>query len=749
MNKRAPGLVAFLALALGLALAGALLLLTSFKPYDDEGYVLLSLVNFADGHALYREIYTQYGPFFYGWTDALHRLLRFDFNHVAARGLTLFYWLGAALCSAWIVHHVTRSIRWTLLALAATFAHLWQMTAEPGHPGGLIAFLVALAAWAGAECIARDRPRTLAVLIGLIGAALALTKINVGLFFFAGAGAWLLLHLAPSALARRTPWLAAIGLAVLPWLLMHSLLVQPWVVTFAAIATASALGVVLFSMPARTAWFPLRRATWLIAAAAALALAVVALTFTRGGTLADLLEGVIRGPLRHPGVFFFAVVWRPGALVLALLSFLLVLVAHVRTWTTRLHFRTTVAWLRLAWLAVALVAWFGWLPISALGLVISYGLTALPWFVIPLADDPASLAHARLRSWLALLAVTQALHAYPVGGSQIGWGTFLFAPLLALAAAEAAVFLARRPQEKCHLIDDTSVARPRTRWVASLAALAAFGLAAQLLHTGWQRWRTSEPLRLPGAEILRLPELLSARLRAFALNASVHGNELFSLPGLYSFNLWTGRPTPTLANATHWFSLLNPAQQNQIAARLAADPRALVIVERTLLGFIRASGLPVTGPLHDALDRDFTPVLAAGNYELRARRGRTIAPLSTAHLFAAETAGPEKFQLRLCVYTPPGAQLARIEWLDCADESATRLVRVLDAKDTRAEITPLAPSGAFIGPAVPTAFPATLPRFALITIFSTAPLDQLPRATAVLRLRDAHGALLAEALFAD
>ena len=36
-----------------------------FASYDDEGTLLADLWSFVDGHALYRDIYSQYGPFYY------------------------------------------------------------------------------------------------------------------------------------------------------------------------------------------------------------------------------------------------------------------------------------------------------------------------------------------------------------------------------------------------------------------------------------------------------------------------------------------------------------------------------------------------------------------------------------------------------------------------------------------------------------------------------------------------------------
>ena len=56
---------------------------------------------------------------------------------------------------------------------------------------------------------------------------------------------------------------------------------------------------------------------------------LTALTLARGSTLAGLLNGVLFEPLRHPGVYFFAMNWRVGTGVLSLVSLVMI------TWAAR------------------------------------------------------------------------------------------------------------------------------------------------------------------------------------------------------------------------------------------------------------------------------------------------------------------------------------------------------------------------------------------------------------------------------
>ena len=237
-------------IATALAITGYWLLFTTFMVYDDEGYVLLSLKNFAEHGALYDKVYAQYGPFFYVAYDALHRLLGFAWTSTNGRLLTLVQWGATAWICAMLVWRRTRSTGATAFTLAGVFTYLWVMIHEPGHPGGAVSLLVAMAAWIGAKRDIARRPAP-AALVGAIGAALALIKINVGGLLLIAAAIWLAIRSPNTHRRRAGEWLAAAVLVLLPWFLMHSLLGQDWVRQFAMIASLGGLGVLLAARTSR------------------------------------------------------------------------------------------------------------------------------------------------------------------------------------------------------------------------------------------------------------------------------------------------------------------------------------------------------------------------------------------------------------------------------------------------------------------------------------------------------------------
>lgn len=214
-----------------------------FMFYDDEGYVLISYRNFAEGGALYREIFSQYGPFPFVVHWILH-LAGVPLNHAGGRVVTLCLWVLVALALAALAGRATRSAPAGILTLAGTFSCLFVMTSEPSHPGGLIVALGAAAAAGGWVLLQRGLTAAWAALIGAVTAALLLTKINVGVFAAFAAVAWYSLHLRAGLLRRISIAAVLVGCVLLPLLLMRDKLGEPWVLTLALTWSAAAVAVV-------------------------------------------------------------------------------------------------------------------------------------------------------------------------------------------------------------------------------------------------------------------------------------------------------------------------------------------------------------------------------------------------------------------------------------------------------------------------------------------------------------------------
>jgi hypothetical protein len=254
-------------------------------------------------------------------------------------------------------------------------------------------------------------------------------------------------------------------------------------------------------------------------------------------------------------------------------------------------------------------------------------------------------------------------------------------------------------------------------------------------RVAWADARGSEPLGVPGAERIALPADIASALRITTENARAHGDVLFSLPGLYSFNLWSDRPTPTLANVTHWFSLLDAGRQQEIIDRLEQSPRPVFIVQHYVLGSLMEGGIHPAGPLMEHLRHGYHRAFAVESYSFWVRNGRRIAPLSTGRIRRTDDPAPggRVLDLTLAERTPA---VAVVELWDVV--GGTRHLLTLNEGNCAARTTLLAPDDSAAGPDQPAAWPIRLAHLCRLSLRFVPP-QTLPRddhLLAVLRAAD-------------
>lgn len=95
---------------------------------------------------------------------------------------------------------------------------------------------------------------------------------------------------------------------------------------------------------------------------------------------------------------------------------------------------------------------------------------------------------------------------------------------------------------------------------------------------------------------------------------------LTSLPGLASFNLWSGVPPPTGWNATAWMLLIDEERQAQSVDALRRSPRPCAVqCARCLEPWVGRDPAALRGePLAGYILGELDPVLRQGSYTLRA-----------------------------------------------------------------------------------------------------------------------------------
>lgn len=695
-----------------LGCTGYWMLFTTFMPYDDEGYILWSVRQFCEGHPLYTEVFSQYGPMFYAWYRFWHATTGLVFDSESGRWLTLVYWLIASGACGSMVWQFTR--RWlpTVAAGILSFVTLEVMTHEPFHPGG---FLAAISAVGVAVCLAallRGAHRTFVITGAAVGTAMALMKINVGIFFLIALGSWVAL----STEGRKWRWVARVltvlGAVTTPIALMKMHLHDAWVRDFVVVFVCGALAMlVTFYRAERPAGFTWRDWLWMLSAAALVTAGMVVFCAATGTPPAQFVNGVLIAPLRMPEVNVFPIHWHRGAVAAA---FLALVVALVRLAPAKRSL--VIAGLRVLGGLAVLGSFLGFGDVEAFHFVFEFA-PALAWLMATPLTTPGEVDPlARGRLWLAWCALWETLQAYPVGGSQMAWGCFLFVPLLVAGTYEALCFLLQLS--------------PRPRFTLPVAGGVLLTLAA---IADWQMGRDSllaylqwERLGLPGAQSLRLSGGHTSELRIITRNVATHGGLLFSAPGLFSFNIWSQKPTPTTYNATVWKKLLSDEQRAAITHRLHEDKTSLVIAWFTHDMFYNGDGFLAT----------FRPAFFVGNYALWTHPDTTILALGTARIEQTSD-GHAYFVI---VADPTQHRIAGLQIRDSDQHSVVWKSGITPGSGWR--ITPADLQGHATGETQSETQPFTLPGYAFVQVEITPALARLDRNQAEIALIDTDGAVV-------
>lgn len=576
------------------AAATAYYIIFSLKLADDEGYLMISIRGFLEGHPLFDSVFTQYGPFYYFYEWLLRGVLAIPLTHDATRLLCIVHWLAAAAVLGWAGARLTRSYLGGLFVFMQAVVHLIPLANEPGHPQEVVALLLALAALVAAREKAMNG--TFAAL-AVIGVALAFIKVNVGAFF---GFAWLLaLRCRTGDALSRPPWnrlLIAAG-TVLPVLLMRTYLGEKWCRLYAVVMVVSVWTAhSLADASARREPLSLGGYAKLVLAWVAPTVLLLGLTLGLGTSWRGLFEGLVTTPLKMPGVAVLPLMVPEAALVNALVAMALASVAMTRPG----RWPALFAWLKGAYGLVG-----GVLLVQNPSAQVAF---LMPWLwlvLVPNAPAAVSVAGGRLgepalplapRVFLCLAAAWQGLQGYPIAGTQVAVGAFLMIPVFTLCLADALRALAATRS----VADRFAALAPRTRMLAH--GLVVMGLLFLFANTWCQphvrraRYLSYEPLDLPGSARIRLEPGLVAMYQPLMKYLQTECDTFVTYPGFNSFYFWTGKRPPTQCNSTGW-GQLTLAQQEQILAALRQSPRPLLVVHEYMMRSWDAEGPPQIRPL--------------------------------------------------------------------------------------------------------------------------------------------------------
>jgi hypothetical protein len=557
--------------ALVIAAAYAFYFVFSRSMSLDEGYLMITVQGFNNGHALYDDVFTQYGPFYYFYKWLLHSVLRIPLTHDATRFLCGFHWLmtsGLLGTAAW---RITRSALVALFVSVQAFVHLSSIAHEPGHPQELVVVFVALAIFVVARSVIGVR--SLGAL-ALITALLAFTKINVGLFFGFAVLLALRCHSSDRFGQGIWNWLLLGVSAALPVLLMRQHLAAEWCLNFAVLAAITTTATLFASQRAARERNIGTREHFTMAAVFGLAAALMLfITLATGTSIRGLIDGLLLTPLKMPNVALLSLPLPGSALVGVFAAIAAAVLVFMKRDDSRVQ--TWVAGLKLVF---ALVGAF--ILITQPKLQIAF---LLPWVwltTLPASSDDRSTDFARV--FLALVAAWQALQAYPIAGTQTTLATLPLVLAYGVCLRDALQSFARNERFAPKLAALAPTTRTLIHALACTMLLFLFANTWSKLPEVRREYARLLPIQLPGSHWVRMDEEQTTMNQELARYLAAECDTFVSYPGINSLYFWAGKEPPTQINSTGW-GQLSFAQQEKILSSLRRAERPRLVVTEALM----------------------------------------------------------------------------------------------------------------------------------------------------------------------
>ncbi len=589
-----------------------------FSKWDDEGFLLATVKAVLQGHVLYDQIYTLYGPFYYLVEWIFYAATGLPASHDCVRSIALVLWVVSSLILAYSAYRVTASLLAGGFALVAMVEVLIFFDWEPGHPEEVCMLL--LACFIALLCTASGRlSRARMAGLGFLVAALAQTKINLGLFAAFGL---LLTLLATRAGGRRKDiWLAVGGVASLGFLTRLAMPVYhlPWARNYFWLVILSCLPILLMNFFTESHTRIDRRAWWVLVLTFVGSWCAIVVPFlARGGTLSALLyvtifqhEHFARHWFKPTPVNGLAVLWSIFSLAISI--FWLWTVGG--RWQQR-AFRIALHLLKAAlglFVAVQLLAHRVDWPV---GYQIMMVVAPFTWLIlVPPASETDKKQLTRIG--LAFTAVFVDMYSFPVGGSQ---NLFSIVPLIIVAA----VFL--RDAESALFVNWPRLSDGRLRLAGSaLGLLAITASYARDLHHAYRVYEGGVPLALPGSAHIRVPQADAETYAWLTRTLNARCPSFFSMPGLFSLYFWTRQDFPTLLIINDWPAFFDAAQQHMLLDDLVRHSTACIVYNPDLVKFWSTGEDQLPSPVGDYMRSAFVPIDQRDGYYIMRRKDAMAA----------------------------------------------------------------------------------------------------------------------------
>jgi hypothetical protein len=479
------------------------------------------------------------------------------------RFVSLALWVASPVLILLLVYRATGSL---ILAAGTHFMALYALefiALFPAHPQE---FCMLLLAGFGLSGYARNRT-VRAALLGAFAAAMAATKINLGIyaalvlaiaFAYASRPAWL----------RRLAFLSFVGLGF-PVLLMWSHLSEPWAMKYCLMVVLSlAAAILAVSRGKLDGELGLREFAVAGISFAAVITAASLLSLAHGGSLNQTIYWLILAPKKAFSTsWFFAPYIRTKSLPWAVAG----LAAAWYAGRSSVN-HTLVAFLKLG-LCAGVVFLFA---IQSYYLLLRFAVPFL-WLVADdTGHDEADRADRFARAILALTAVIQVLYAYPVAADpHVRFVAVFIIVIAVLCLRDGLQYLAVRWP---------LLRRPvllRTAAATGVLLLAGLNVGSAWLYV--RRYQSFEPLNIAGMRRIHVKHDQGVALRRLVQRvATQRCTALFTVPTVLSLNLWTRTQPLTLAGG-NWINAADDAFQESVVRDVERQPQACVVYSQKII----------------------------------------------------------------------------------------------------------------------------------------------------------------------
>ncbi len=587
---------AFVLALLAAAFAGYQQVFSVIAPYDDEGYVMMSVAQYLRGLTLYEDVYTQYGPGLFAVEGGFHRLTGLPITHDVVRLRTLFLWLLTALAAGGVVRRITGARGAGAVAFVLAFLHLERFCLEPGHPQEICALLMFGAVLLAAFLPNHTQRAWVALGLGAAVGLVMMTKLNLGVFLLTGV-ILALIAWGPNGRWRR---LAQGGVFAAACFLVFAVTWSQWDARGCRLPLTVLAGLAGFYLVTRGGPHSdrgeasidrptLSFSTWarvsgiFLAGVGVSCGALAVLMLGRGVSLSTLWHGLVGQHRNFADAFYHPAPLHEFAVALAGIG------VAAAWWSRRepSHVHKAAQGVVAFFVAAVMLRYVvetttplvhGLNDRGGAGLLVAF-VTPLAWVIIDPRRRTQRASDVRAdrcdlgRLALCAVAVLQPLGAFPTPGTQMAVGSL---PLLL-------VCLVALHDLACATVSEATqqASGKRLPHALTIALLLAVGVTLAWRDVWLYRYRDSlTPLELRGASRLRVPAEIAAEQQWLVAHLRDNASTfVFGEHARNSVYFWAELEPPTALNATVWPYLLRPEQQRRIVSALRAHSRICLVRE--------------------------------------------------------------------------------------------------------------------------------------------------------------------------